>query len=112
MKFAATLFLALFGISFLAPAVRADEDKEVKLKGLLMCAKCQLHETTKCQNVLQVKKDGKTTKYYFKDNGSKEAYHKGICGGGTKRATVTGVVEKQGGKNWVMPTSVKINKKQ
>jgi hypothetical protein len=110
MKTALSVLLALIASCFLATGTKADGDEEVTLKGKLLCAKCQLHETPKCMNVMQVKKDGKTINYYMKDKGSKEPYHKGICGGGAKKATMTGYVSKKDGKNWLVPTNVDVKK--
>ena len=68
----------------------------------MVCSKCKLDETKKCGNVLVVKekKDGKEVevKYYLKDKGAKEAYHKEICTD-PKKATVTGVVKEEKVKN-------------
>src|SRR5437773_700953 len=49
----------------------AKSDKagaEVTLSGELVCAKCALHESPKCQNVLKVTDAGKETKYYLAQN--------------------------------------------
>jgi len=34
-----------------------DASKEVTITGNMVCGKCTLHETTSCQNVIQVEKD-------------------------------------------------------
>src|SRR5438477_4597649 len=39
--------------------------QQVTLHGDLTCAKCGLHEASKCQSVLVVKEDGKDIKYYL-----------------------------------------------
>ncbi len=89
------------------PAAKAD--KEVTLTGTLVCAKCGLKEAgvKKCTNALQVKQGDATVTYYLDDKGSGEAYHEGLCGGGTKAgAKVTGVVSEKDGKRWVKATKV------
>ncbi len=42
--------------------------KEATITGNMVCGKCTLHVTDKCQNVVQVKKDGKTVNYFLKQN--------------------------------------------
>jgi hypothetical protein len=84
-----------------------DKDKEVKLTGNLMCAKCKLkmEGVTKCTNALQVKEGEKTVTYILDDKGDDEDYHQ--CGGGEKKnVTVTGKVTEKDGKKTVKPTKV------
>jgi hypothetical protein len=92
-------------------SVRAQEKKEVTLKGQVMCASCELKEAKKCQTVIQVKDGDKQLTYYFKDRGAKETYHECVCGGGRQDATVTGVVTEKDGKKWITPTKVEYVKK-
>jgi hypothetical protein len=98
VSFAAALALA--GL-FLGGARAAD--KEVTLKGTILCAKCALNETKKCTTAIKVKEGGKDVVYYFLDRGAKEDYHEEVCGGGQKEGTVTGVVSEKDGKKWVTP---------
>ena len=49
--------------------------KETTLTGTMVCAKCKLHEADKCQNVLQVEKDGKTVNYYLTQNKVSKDFH-------------------------------------
>jgi hypothetical protein len=86
-------------------------DKEVTLKGEIMCAKCELQDAKRCQTVIKVQKDGKEVTYYFKDKGNKEEYHEAVCGGGRKEGTVVGIVSQKDGKNWITPTKVDYVKK-
>ena len=93
------------------PAARA-EDKEVKVTGTLVCGKCQLKETAKCSNVLQVKEKDKTVNYYLTDKGTGESYHEGVCGGDkVENVTVTGTVTEKDGKKTIKPTKVELPKK-
>jgi hypothetical protein len=100
--------LALLGI--LAVSVRAA-DKEVTLKGKILCAKCELKEAKKCQTAIKVKEGGKEVVYYFLDKGNKESYHEEVCGGGQKEGTVTGIVTEKDGKKWITPKKVEYAKK-
>jgi hypothetical protein len=107
-----TLFLlpALVVGVVLTMTVRAA-DKEVTLKGTILCAKCALKQTPKCTTAIQVKEDGKDVVYYFLDKGAKEDYHEEVCGGGKKEGTVTGLVTEKDGKKWIKPSKVDYAKK-
>ena len=73
----------------------AKAGKEVTLKGEAKCAKCALHESDKCQNVLEVTgKNGKKTTYTLTGDASK-AFHETVCKA-PKEVTVTGVKGKKG----------------
>ena len=92
-------------------AVAADDKKEVKLTGTLVCGKCQLKLTPKCSNVLQVKEGEKVVNYFLDDKGNGEPYHEGVCGGDkVENVTVTGTVAEKDGKKWVKPTKVDVKK--
>jgi hypothetical protein len=110
MKAAFSMVLGLAILAALVVRVQAEEKKEVTLKGTILCAKCELKETTKCQNAIRVKEDGKDVVYYFDDQGGKAKYHKDICQG-PKEGSVTGVVTEKDGKKWVKPNDdgVKFN---
>ena len=69
----------------------------VTITGEGKCGKCALKETPKCQNVIEVTEDGKTTKYYLADNATAKAYHKTVCTA-TVKTTATGTVEEKDGK--------------
>jgi len=93
--------------------LRADDKKEVTLKGTILCAKCALKAegVTKCTTAIQVKENGKDVIYYFDDKGSKEEYHEEVCGGAKKEGTVTGVLHMHDGKNYIKPSKVEYAKK-
>lgn len=76
----------------------ADTGKETTLSGNMVCAKCVLHETKECQNVLQVVDNGKTNNYYLVQNDVSKNFHDQICGTSGEQATVTGTVSKKDGK--------------
>ena len=84
--------------------------KEVTITGNMVCAKCTLHETDKCQNVVQVEKDGKTVNYYLKQNDVSKAAHDPICGGSSEKVTVTGTVTEKNGKEMMTPTKIDVVK--
>jgi hypothetical protein len=98
----AGLMLALGTSSVLAQ----DAGKVITITGNMVCAKCTLHETTSCQNVVQVTKDGKTVNYYLVQNDTSKAAHGAICGGDAEKVTVTGTVEEKDGKELVTPTKI------
>ena len=77
------------------PAFAAD--KEVTITGEGMCAKCALHETSKCQNVIQTQEDGKTVNYYLTQNGVSKDFHDNLCKKNEK-VTATGTVSEKDGK--------------
>ncbi len=72
--------------------------KEVTLTGMAVCAKCVLHETKECQNVLQIQKDGKTVNYYLEQNDISKAFHDNICTTAGEKVTATGTVSEKDGK--------------
>jgi len=100
-----TSLALLFALTMTLNLVAGDK-KEVTVKGKVMCAKCELKETSKCQTVVVVKEGDKDVTYYFQDKGAKESYHENVCGGGKQEATVTGVVMEKEGKKWLTPSKV------
>ena len=112
MKTALSLLgaLAVLGV-FALPARAAD--KEVTLKGTILCAHCALKDkdVKGCTTAIQVKEGDKTVVYLFDDKGKKEDYHEAVCGGDKKEGTVTGVVTEKDGKKWIKPSKVEYAKK-
>jgi hypothetical protein len=91
--------------------IRAEDKKEVKLTGTLVCGKCTLKMTPKCSNVLQVKEGEKTVNYFLDDKGNGETYHEGVCGGEkVEGVTVTGTVSEKDGQKHIKPTKVETKK--
>jgi len=84
----------------------ADSSKEVTLNGNAVCAKCVLHETKECQNVLQVADNGKTTNYYLAQNDVSKNFHDDICGTAGEKVTVTGTVSEKDGKQVLTPSKI------
>ncbi len=113
MRVKFNLLSALAAASFLSGAAWAAEPpaKEVTLKGTILCAKCSLKESKKCQTAIQVKEGGKTVTYYLDDKGNKEEYHEPVCGGDRQEGTVIGTVTEKAGKKYITPTKVEYAKK-
>jgi hypothetical protein len=94
------------------PAPAAAKGKPVTLSGTMVCGKCTLNETAKCQNVLKVTRAGKGTgkeaevKYYLAENDVAEKGHEEVCSGEHK-ATVKGTVAEEGGKKILTASSIK-----
>ena len=86
--------IALAGLLAI-PASAAD--KEVTITGEGMCAKCALHETTKCQNAIQTQEGGKTVTYYLTQNDTSKDFHDNLCKQNEK-VTATGTVTEKDGK--------------
>jgi hypothetical protein len=110
MKSVLSAVLLTFVLSF-AGAVQAAEKAaggEVTLSGDMMCAKCSLKETTKCQNVLKVTEGGKEAKYYIVQNEVAKKNHGEICSG-TAKATVKGKVSDEAGKKMLTASDIKYN---
>lgn len=84
----------------------AADKGETTITGNMVCAKCTMHETKECQNVVQVDKDGKTVNYYLKDNDVSKKAHEPICGGAPEKVTVTGTVKEKDGKEVMTPTKI------
>jgi hypothetical protein len=81
------------------------DKKEVTLKGLITCPKCDLGIEKACWTVIVVKQDKKETIYHF-DKESNKKYHNDICTSG-KKGQVTGTVAKEGKKSVVSVKSLK-----
>lgn len=80
--------------------------QEITITGKAVCAKCVLHETKDCQNVVQVEKDGKTVNYYLVQNDVSKDFHKNICGNDGEKVTVTGTLATVDGKQTLTATKI------
>ena len=87
-------------------AAPAPKGKAVTLSGTMVCGKCALNETEKCQNVLKVTKAGKEEKYYLAANDVAEKNHEKVCSDEHK-ATVKGTVAEEAGKKVLTASSIK-----
>lgn len=110
MKALALFAVTMLGLVLVGQSIQADDKKEITLKGTILCAKCALKETKKCQNAIQVKDGDNTVTYHFDDKGTKEGYHESVCGGEKKEGTVTGTVTVKDGKQVIKPSKVEYAK--
>ena len=108
MKTSLTLILAAGLLFAFGPArsFASDTSKETTLTGMMVCGKCKLHESAKCQNVLQVDQDGKTVNYWLTQNKVSKQFHSNICGNDGEKVTVTGKVKEKDGKKTLTPTKI------
>ena len=108
MKKIAMVITAVAGLLLAASVSRvvAADAKETTITGSMVCGKCTLHETTSCQNIVQVTKDGKTVNYYLIQNDVSKAAHGAICGGDSEKVNVTGTVEEKDGKEVLTPSKI------
>lgn len=104
------LMLALLAGLAIASATTALAADETTITGNMVCAKCTLHETDTCQNVVQVAEDGKTVNYYLKMNKVSKDAHGAICHGEAEKVTVTGTVKEKDGKKMMTPTKIEVVK--
>jgi hypothetical protein len=103
----ATGLLLAFGAARL---LASDASTETSLTGTMVCAKCKLHEADKCQNVLQVEKDGKTVNYYLTQNKVSKDFHSNICQNDGEKVTVTGTVKEKGEKEMLVASKIEAAK--
>jgi hypothetical protein len=85
------LLAGVFLAALTVPALAADGEKTIS--GVGKCAKCDMHKTDTCQNVVEVTKHGKTVDYYLADNAVSKDFHKNVCKE-NKKVKVTGVIKK------------------
>ncbi|HEV2208844.1 MAG TPA: DUF6370 family protein [Verrucomicrobiae bacterium] len=98
--------LMLLGLAF--PLLAADEAqaKERTVKGEAMCAKCALHQSDKCQTVIQAEnRRGKKITYYLADNDVAKKFHHDVCQE-NKKVTATGTVKTVDGKRILTVTKI------
>lgn len=105
-KFAAGL-LALVAVAASASSIVAGE-KTVTLEGKMICARCNLkiEEFTKCQNVVAVAKDGKTTHYFLAKNEANSEFGD-VCLA-EKQVRVTGTVSEKDGRTWIAASKIEV----
>jgi Family of unknown function (DUF6370) len=97
----------LMMLAYAAPSFAADI---ITVTGEGKCAKCALHETDKCQNVVQKKEaDGTIVTYYIAKNDVANDFHSNLCKE-SKKITVTGAVSEEGGKKTIIATKIEVVK--
>jgi hypothetical protein len=108
-KITTTLLAGVAGMLLLASASAFARDEQTII-GEGKCGKCALHETEKCQNVIQVTKDGKTVNYYLTQNKvSKDFHHDNLCTK-SEKVKATGTVKEVDGKMELTATTIEIAK--
>ena len=106
LRLAVGLLLA-FGVTH---SFAAGANKEMTLSGKLVCGKCVLHETKTCENVLQLRKNGKTVNYFLAQNKVSKNFHDNICQNDGEKVTVTGKVGEKHGKHMIVASSIEAAK--
>jgi hypothetical protein len=98
MRIVSTLAVAIIAAAGFLGTARAEEAKEVTLKGTQQCAKCslKLEGIKECQDVLTVK-DGDKTINYFLVKG--EVKHQ--CQGTKADVELKGTVSEKDGHTWL-----------
>ena len=109
MKTTKFLITLLVGIA-LAGIANTAQAEETTVTGNMVCGKCKLHETSSCQNIIQVEKDGKTVNYYLAKNDVSTAQHEEVCMNDGKKMTATGTVEEKDGKKVLNATKLEAAK--
>ena len=110
-RITASILAGIAGLMILALATSAfAQDKEITITGEGKCGKCALKETSDCQNVVIVTKDGKETKYYLEKNEFFKDAHSGlkICTASKDspiKVKVTGTDVKKDDKMTLTPTA-------
>lgn len=101
---------ALALMAWVTPSFAAEKGKEVTIKGEGKCAKCALHETDECQNVIETKnKEGKKVTYYLAKNDASKEFHGKICKAPAK-VTAHGTVKEVDGKQELTVSKIELAK--
>jgi hypothetical protein len=90
-------------VAKVAPAATAAV--ALTIKGLGLCAKCELGETAECQNAVKLTKDGKEVIYLFAANAVSKAFHKNVCST-TANIVATGLLAGDGDRPVFTATNV------
>ncbi len=78
MRVLFSTLLMLTAACALVAGSRAQDKKEVTLKGTILCAKCALKEAKKCQTAIQVKEGART----LSTSSSPACRHRGFVSSG------------------------------
>jgi hypothetical protein len=90
----------------LTSCTTSQPSNQVTMTGMMVCAKCKLHVSSTCQNVLQVEQGGQTVNYFLVQNDVSKNFHQNICMNDGETATVTGTVEEKDGQEQLTATSI------
>ncbi len=77
------------------------------IKGLGLCAKCELGQTAECQNAIKLSKGGKDVIYLFAANDVSKAFHKNVCTG-SANIVATGSLGSEGDKPLFTATTLEL----
>ena len=102
--------LTAVAVTSLTNTVFADDTKDVTITGTMVCGKCTLHLTEKCQNVVQVMDGTNTVNYFLKQNEVSKAQHEAVCHGDSEKVTVTGTVKEKDGKKILTASKIEVQK--
>jgi type 1 fimbria pilin len=102
--------LAAVAVTSLTNTVFADDTKDVTITGTMVCGKCSLHLTEKCQNVVQVMDGTNTVNYFLKQNEVSKAQHESVCHGDSEKVTITGTVKEKDGKKILTASKIEVQK--
>jgi hypothetical protein len=107
--FLKSIVAGLLMLAVVTPTFADEGGKSVTITGEGKCGKCALNETAKCQNVIQVEKDGKKITYYLAQNEKSKAFHENLCKE-SKKVTATGTVKEVDGKKVLTVTKIELAK--
>ncbi len=107
--FLKSIVAGLLMLAVVTPTFAEEGGKVVTITGDGKCGKCALKETEKCQNVIQVEKNGKKTTYYLVQNEKSKLFHDNLCKD-TKKVTATGTCKKVDGKLELTVTKLELAK--
>jgi len=120
MKRLALLSTGVAGLMLLAavtPTLAADNDSDkgkshvLTITGEAKCAKCALHESDKCQTVIEAKDhNGRMVKFYLADNDVAKKFHKQVCQEPEKVTAVGSVKRLEDGKRELTVTKIELAK--
>ena len=105
---AVALLVATFALPAQAGDDHAKDKKEVTITGEAKCAKCALHESKKCQSVIQTEENGKTVTYYLTGDKAREFHHT-VCET-PKKVTATGTVKTKDDKEMLAVSKIEVVK--
>ena len=106
MKRHKLLLLLAGGLMVASVALADDNANQMTLTGMLVCGKCTLHITKKCQNVLEVPQNGTNVLYFLTQNDVSKDFHQNICQNSGEKVTVTGTVKEKHGKEVLTATKI------
>ena len=107
MKKTSLILTLLAGLAVTSLTMTANAaEKNVTITGTALCAKCALHQSDKCQTVVQSTEAGWTVTYYLTGKTAK-AFHANICSKAKgEKVTVTGTLQEKDGKEMLKASKI------